>query len=470
LPELARKTLVKVFFGLSLKFNFYMVSLSVTTLGRFMQEVILSRSRIILLGVVLIFVLSACNSLSPVLSSFSEAETESNTTEAQQAEITDPEGNSNLDELQVSIQTPPTVAVEPTPLPPEFIAEADAEELLLVNIYERVNPSVVNIVVTVDDDNSNNFPNNLFPNQGQGSGFIIDAKGHIVTNNHVIQEANKVEVTFFDGTTVEAKVIGADSDSDLAVIEVDALAEGLRPVTWGDSDELRVGQRAVAIGNPFGLDGTLTSGIISALGRSLPTENGAFRIPEIIQTDAAINPGNSGGPLLNSQGEVIGVNTAIVPRRGGAGSERSFLGVGFAVPANLAKRVVPSLIEIGRYQHPWIGFSGNTVTKEIAEAMNLDHTVGALVVQVISGSPADEAGLRSGTREIVFDNGLDTRIGGDIIIGIDNEEIVVFDDLISFLSRRGEVGKTVNLTIIRNGEEQQLELTLGPRPDADEIN
>ena len=257
----------------------------------------------------------------------------------------------------------------------------------------------------------------------------------------------------------------------MAVIEVNVPAESLRPVAWGDSDELKVGQRAIAIGNPFGLDGTLTTGIVSALGRSLPTETGAFRIPEIVQTDAAINPGNSGGPLLNSKGEVIGVNTAIVPRRGGRfGSERSFLGVGFAVPANLAKRVVPSLIENGVYQHPWIGFSGNSVTIEIADAMELSEVAGALVVQVISGSPADDAGLRGGTREIVFENGLDTTIGGDIIIAVDDEEVKVFDDIISFLSRRGEVGKTVILTIIRDGREQTLELTLGPRPEAGDIN
>jgi 2-alkenal reductase len=364
----------------------------------------------------------------------------------------------------------PTLAPAPTPLPADLIAEADAEELLLVNIYERVNPSVVNIVVTVDSGEVPTDLGNLFPNQGQGSGFIYDTQGHIVTNNHVIAEADTVNITFADGSVVEAEVIGTDPDSDLAVLKVDVPAGSLRPVEWGDSDLLKVGQRAIAIGNPFGLDGTLTSGIISALGRSLPTENGAFRIPEIIQTDAAINPGNSGGPLLNSEGQVIGVNTAIVPRRDRFGGERSFLGVGFAVPANLVKRVVPSLIEHGRYEHPWIGFSGNTVTPEIAEAMNLEKAMGALVVQVLSGSPADDAGLRGGTREIVFDNGLDTTIGGDVIIAIDDREIHTFDDLIAFLSGRGEVGQTVTLTIIRDGEEQTVDLTLGPRPESDQID
>jgi 2-alkenal reductase len=262
-------------------------------------------------------------------------------------------------------------------------------------------------------------------------------------------------------------VLGKDPDSDLAVIKVDIAKESLRPVSWGDSDRLLVGQRAVAIGNPFGLEGTLTTGIVSALGRSLPTQN-RFRIPEIIQTDAAINPGNSGGPLLNSQGEVIGVNTAIVPRFSNLG-ERSFLGVGFAIPANLAQRVVPSLIENGKYEHPWIGFSGNTVIPEIAEAMDLPEAAGALVSEVISGSPADEADLRGSTRDFELESGLVIKIGGDVIIGIEDEEIRVFDDLISFLSRRGVVGETVTLTIIRDGKQQTLDVTLGARPNGDEL-
>ncbi len=420
----------------------------------------MSKIRIILFGA-LIVVLSAC-SLSSSLSSLTEQPEEPTVGETKMATE---ESEGDLQEMQVSNEPLPTLAPPPTALPPEAIAEADAEELLLINLYERVNPSVVNIFVTVEDE-SNLGQNQLFPTQGQGSGFIVDTAGHIVTNNHVVAEAAQVEVTFYDGTTVEADIVGTDPDSDLAVVKVDVAPDSLRPVVWGDSDKILVGQRAVAIGNPFGLEGTLTSGIVSALGRSLPTESGAFRIPEIIQTDAAINPGNSGGPLLNSQGEVIGVNTAIVPRRSGFG-ERSFLGVGFAVPANLVKRVVPNLIDQGDYEHPWIGFSGNTVTPEIAEAMELSETKGALVAEVISGSPADEAGLRGGTREVI---GINTLLGGDVIIGINDFEIREFDDLISFLSVRGSVGDTVTLTIIRNGQEQTLELTLGARPKADEIN
>lgn len=386
-------------------------------------------------------------------------------TEEAEVAPTPVEPDVELKDTQVALVTLPTLSPEPTPLPPQAIAEADAEELLLINLYERVNPSVVNILVTVSDQELRGAPADLFPTQGQGSGFIVDTDGHVVTNNHVVAEARKVEVTFYDGTTVPADVVGTDPDSDLAVVKVDVPAASLRPVAWGNSDEIAVGQRAVAIGNPFGLNGTLTSGIVSALGRSLPTESGQFRIPEIIQTDAAINPGNSGGPLLNSKGEVIGVNTAIVPRTTGVG-ERSFLGVGFAIPANLVKRVVGGLIENGNYQHPWIGFQGSSVNFEIASAMKLAEARGALVVEVISGSPADEAGLRSGTRDLVLENGVDTVVGGDVIMAIDDELIENFDDLISFLSRRGEVGKTVTLTIIRDGREMQVELTLGPRPSS----
>ncbi|MBE7554863.1 MAG: trypsin-like peptidase domain-containing protein [Anaerolineales bacterium] len=417
-------------------------------------------------AILLMFVLSACN-LSPLFSSLSLTSDDPQPTQAAETKI-QPESGDGFKETQVGLQTPPTVP-PPTPLPPEAIAEADAEELLLINLYDRVNPSVVNIVVTVEDQVSSGVPEDLFPTQGQGSGFVYDQQGHIITNNHVIADATKVEVTFYDGSSAPAEVVGTDPDSDLAVVKVDVPAERLRPVAWGDSDQLHVGQRAVAIGNPFGLSGTLTTGIVSALKRSLPTETGTFRIPEIVQTDAAINPGNSGGPLLNSQGEVIGVNTAIVPRRTALG-ERSFLGVGFAIPSNLVKRVVPSLIETGKYEHAWIGFQGTSMTPEIAKEMKLPQASGALVGTIISGSPADKAGLRSGTRDFTLESGLDVTIGGDVIIAIEDEEIKTFDDLISFLARRGDVGKTITLTIIRNGKQQTVEMTLEARPAADEIN
>jgi 2-alkenal reductase len=367
---------------------------------------------------------------------------------------------------------PPTLAPPPTPLPPELIQEADAEERLLVNLYERVSPSVVSIqaVKTLEGFEhpplpegipTPDLPNQPFRQQGEGSGFVVDSQGHIVTNNHVVADTSELLVTFYDGTIVPATIVGADPDSDLAVIRVDAPAESLRPITWGDSDQVHVGQRAIAIGNPFGFENTLTSGIISGLSRSLPAITG-YRIPEIIQTDAAINPGNSGGPLLNSQGEVIGVNSAIVPNFDQSG-ERSFLGVGFAIPSNLAQRVVPVLIEEGEYAHPWIGFRGMDVLPEIAAAMELPEAKGALVIGVVPDGPAEKAGLRGGDREVEV-MGQPVTVGGDVIVRIDDYEVRRFDDILSYLSRRTEVGQKVDLTIIRAGETQTITLTLGERP------
>ncbi len=370
---------------------------------------------------------------------------------------------------------PPTLPPSPTPLPAELIQEADAEERLLVNLYERVNPSVVSIqaVQTLEGFQHPALPEGVptpelpggpFQQTGEGSGFVVDTQGHIVTNNHVVVDTSALRVTFFDGTTVPATIVGTDPDSDLAVIQVDVPPESLRPIIWGDSDQVRVGQRAVAIGNPFGYENTLTSGIISGLSRSLPSANDPrYRIPEIIQTDAAINPGNSGGPLLNSQGEVIGVNSAIVPNFNQLG-ERSFLGVGFAIPSNLAQHVVPALIEKGEYAHPWIGFSGRDVLPEIAAEMNLPEAKGALVESVLPDSPAEKAGLRGGSRNVQFESiGRPVAIGGDVIIRIDDQEVRRFDDVLSYLTRR-EVGQKVDLTIIRDGETQTVTVTLGRRP------
>jgi len=367
---------------------------------------------------------------------------------------------------------PPTLPPAPTPLPSNLIEEADAEELLLINLYERVSPSVVSIqaVKTLDSFEhpplpegvpTPEFPDEPFRQEGEGSGFVVDTQGHIVTNNHVVADTNELLVTLYDGTILPASIVGTDPDSDLAVVKVDAPPESLRPITWGDSDQLRVGQRAVAIGNPFGYENTLTSGIISGLSRSLPAITG-YRIPEIIQTDAAINPGNSGGPLLNSQGEVIGVNSAIVPNLNQLG-ERSFLGVGFAVPSSLAQRVVPVLIEQGEYAHPWIGFSGMDVLPEVAVAMDLPEVNGALVIRVIPDSPAEKAGLQGGNREIEM-MGLPVTIGGDVIVRIDDYDVRRFDDILSYLGRRTEVGQRVELTIIRTGETETVTVTLGERP------
>lgn len=373
--------------------------------------------------------------------------------------------------------SPPTLPPSPTPLPPELVREADAEELLLINLYEQVSPSVVSIqaVKTVESFEhpplpegipTPDFPDEFFRQEGEGSGFVVDTQGHIVTNNHVVVDTSELLVTFHDGTVLTAKIVGTDPDSDLAVIKVDAPPESLRPITWGNSDLVRVGQRAVAIGNPFGYENTLTSGIISGLSRSLPAITG-YRIPEIIQTDAAINPGNSGGPLLNSQGEVVGVNSAIVPNFNESG-ERSFLGVGFAIPSNLAQRVAPVLIEQGKYSHPWIGFSGMDVRPEIAAAMDLPGVKGALIIQVVPDSPAEKAGLRGGSREVQV-MGQPLMVGGDVITRIDDYEVRRFDDVLSYLSRRGEVGQEVELTIIREGRTQTNTVTLGERPSTAEL-
>jgi 2-alkenal reductase len=387
---------------------------------------------------------------------------------------TTPTAPVNAPTVALPSAVPPTLSPSPTPLPPEMVQRADAEEALLVNLYQRVSPSVVSIQVVKTVAGlqplpiptgvpAPEVPGQPFQQTGEGSGFVVDTKGHIVTNNHVVADATDLRVTFFDGTTVAATVVGSDPDSDLAVLKVDVPAQSLQPITWADSDQVQVGQRAVAIGNPFGFANTLTSGIVSGLSRSLPTVNDPrYRIPEIIQTDAAINPGNSGGPLLDSQGQVIGVTSAIVPNFNQLG-ERSFLGVGFAIPSNLAKRVVPALIDKGVYEHPWIGFSGIDVLPEIASEMKLAEAKGALVENVLPDSPALEAGLRGGDHQIQV-QGRPVAVGGDVIIRIEDYDVRTFEDILSYLGERGEVGQKVTLTIIRDGKTQTLSVTLGRRP------
>ena len=349
--------------------------------------------------------------------------------------------------------TPVVVVVTPTPLPESLIAEAATEELLLINIYERVNPAVVNIEVLGTAPAS--FGDDLFP-EGEGSGFVIDKEGRIVTNNHVVEGAEGLQVTFYEGTIVEARVLGTDPYSDLAVIEVDLPAQLLRPVALGDSSALRVGQRAIAIGNPFGLEGTMTTGVVSALGRTLPAES-LFAIPEVIQTDAAINPGNSGGPLLDAQGLVIGVNTAIRTTTG------TSMGVGFAVPVNLVKKVIPHLISDGRYNHPQLGIRGITISPLLVEELGLPVGKGVLISEVTANSPAEKAGIRGGSREVSIQGRL-VRQGGDIITAIDGESVFQFEDLLSYIVMNTEVGQEVALSLVRDGEEMVVKAVLGPRP------
>lgn len=361
-----------------------------------------------------------------------------------------------------------------------------------VNIYEQVNPSVVNIQVLgssplfnmpdlpQDHPNIPNDPNNPtdpntpqpqeeVPSGGQGSGFIYDAQGHIITNNHVVADADKITVIFSDGTEADATVVGTDPASDLAVIQVEGVdAALLRPVTLGDSDSLRVGEIVATIGNPFGLDGSMSTGIIAGVGRLLPSGavapgGGRFNIPDIIQTDSVINPGNSGGPLLNLKGEVIGVNTAIATN--GFSFQPTFGGVGYVVPSNIVKEVVPQLIENGSIAHPWLGIAGRTLVSAYAEAMNLDpNQHGVLVDEVLPNSPADKAGLVGSNQEVTID-GFPARIGGDVIIQIDDQPILEFDDLLTYIVRQTKPGQTVTLTILRDGEQMQVPVTMEARPE-----
>ena len=349
------------------------------------------------------------------------------------------------------------LAPAPTSLPAGIISSAEAEDALLVNIYQQANPAVVYIRVLVEDEGS-------LVLLGAGSGFVIDTKGHIVTNNHVIETADAVKVTFSDGSVTDAQILGRDSYSDLAVIKVDRVPEGVKPLGLGDSSRLQVGQRVIAIGNPFGLEGTMTTGIVSAVGRSLSAEMtgvGVFSIPEIIQTDAAINPGNSGGPLLDSQGQVVGVNTAIRSLTG------TNSGVGFAIPVNIVKRIVPKLIEEGTYHYPYLGVSSDNrlPLADLAEPMGLPVTRGVLITSIVEGTAADRAGLRGGDpADTVEVYGMQIVAGGDIIVAIDGYEINDFNDLIAYLVRETEVGQKITLTIIRDGEELEVPVTLGERP------
>lgn len=352
----------------------------------------------------------------------------------------------------------------------------DAIESTLEEIYVRVTPSVVNIQVVQSGGSlpanhpgipgfpsDPSLPEQPFQQQGLGSGFVWDKEGHIVTNNHVVAGADKITVTFHDGLSVAGEVVGTDPHSDLAVVKVDVPASQLQPVEVADSTEVNVGQLAVAIGNPFGLEGTMTVGFVSALGRSLPVSGSSllgasYTIPDIIQTDAPINPGNSGGVLVDDGGRLIGVPTAI------ESPVQANAGIGFAVPAVIVQKVVPVLIETGQYEHPWLGVSGTSLNSTLAEAMDLDGTQrGVLVAEVVSNSPAEEAGLQGSDHEVALDGG-QAQVGGDVIIAINDQPVRGFDDLVTYLVRSTNVGETVSMTILRDGREQTVNVTLAVRP------
>jgi S1-C subfamily serine protease len=357
----------------------------------------------------------------------------------------------------------PVVPEERSTLPPPIVVPENAAltdlESQVEAVYEAVGDSVVNIAVTTI---AYDYFFNAVPQEGSGSGFVYDELGHIVTNYHVTDEAEKIQVTFADGSTFLADVIGSDATYDLAVLKIDAEGYPLRPVSLGDSVKLRVGQFVVAIGNPFGLDQTLTFGVISSLGRVIESPDQRY-IGEAIQTDAAINPGNSGGPLLDLQGQVIGVNAQIVS------PSRASAGIGFAIPAQIVRRVVPQLIAYGTYRHSWMGirFLPVGLNRQLAEefaSFNFDvPEQGLLVTMVDNGSPASEAGLL-GAKQAVNTRYGQVELGGDVILSIDGNEITSGADLIAYLETNTSPGDTISVVISRDMEEITLSLILGERP------
>ena len=357
---------------------------------------------------------------------------------------------------------PPTATIAPPPVPP-MSAEAEALNLLeaqVIAVYESVGPAVVNVT-------NRGYAYDMFmrpvPQEGGGSGFLIDEEGHIVTNYHVIEDAEELLVTLADGQVYEARAVGADPANDLAVINiVDAQEDLPEPVVLGDSDELRVGQFVLAIGNPFGLEQTLTIGVISALGRVIQSPEDNRFIGEAIQTDAAINPGNSGGPLLDLKGHVIGVNSQIIS------PSRASAGVGFAVSANTVRRVVPELISRGYYPHPWLGAQMLPLTPALAKVfreaeMKVPVDAGLLVLDAVRGASAERAGIRGGRRLVQIER-FQVPLDGDIIIAINGEPINDFEGLTVYLETRTRVGDTVEVTIIRDGQEQIIPVILDERP------
>jgi S1-C subfamily serine protease len=380
-----------------------------------------------------------------------------------------------------SAPAPPSTVAPSLDSPPSSISTLADIEATLKNIYTRVSPSVVNIRViqkqevmfpTLPEIPGFPFFNLPVPqgpqeyySKGLGSGFVWDKEGHIVTNNHVVSGADRISVTFQDGTTVSGKVIGSDPDSDLAVVKVETSAEDLQPVQIADSNQVKVGQLAVAIGNPFGLQGTMTVGFVSALGRLLPADGesaggSTYSIPDVIQTDAPINPGNSGGVLVDRDGEVIGVTSAIISSTG------TNAGIGFAIPSAIVQKVVPALIKTGHYEHPWLGISGLSLNPDIAKAMGLKpEQRGALIVDVVPNSPADKAELHGSDRRVAID-GDQIRVGGDVITAIDGQPVKTFDDLVTYLARSTEIGQSVTLNLMSQGREKQVKVTLVARPES----
>ena len=330
----------------------------------------------------------------------------------------------------------------------EITSIQTSSEFSLIEIFEKAEASVIQVNVRSVDGTSK--PGNM------GSGFVYSDDGYIITNNHVVDDAGKVTVTFLDGESYSAKIIGTDPDLDLAVLKVEIGSTYLQPIPIGDSSQLKVGEQITAIGNPFGLSGSMTSGIVSQMGRLLPQDSG-YSIPDVIQTDAAINPGNSGGPLLNMKGEVVGINTAIQSATG------EFNGVGFAVPSNTIKKVVPVLIAEGVFHHPWMGISGSDVDPDLAKVRELNSSKGFLIATVIEGSPAEDAGLQgiTTTKEI---DGREYALDGDIIVKIDDIVVRKISDILVHLQREKSIGDEMLMTVNRDGNLIDVVLVLGERP------
>lgn len=335
--------------------------------------------------------------------------------------------------------------------------------LSLPDLFTKVQKSVVQVT---ERDNSNELGSRL------GSGFVYDKDGHVITNYHVVTPGtnnnnNELQVTFLDGNVYPADLVGVDQFADLAVIKVKNISsDKLPPLPLANSSSLRIGESVVAIGNPFGLSGSMTQGIVSGLGRLLPSNENqdnfagpgsSFSIPNIIQTDAAINPGNSGGPLIDTQGRVVGINTAIFSNTG------VYSGVGFAIPSNTISKVATSLIQNGSYHHPYIGIVGLSLTPDLSKQIGLNQTKGFLITSITKGSPADKSGLRAGSTTTTI-NGRDVEVGGDIILRIDNREVSKIDDILAYLESQKHVGDKVHFTILRDNEIKELDLILGDRP------
>jgi S1-C subfamily serine protease len=335
--------------------------------------------------------------------------------------------------------------------PSTIIAQTE-DEKNNISIYRQVGPGVVNIMsVVIEQD----FLFNPIPREGAGSGSIIDNAGHILTNYHVIRDSTTLEVTLSDGSKLSARFVGADPDNDLAVIKIDAPKGSLTGIPMGDSSKLQVGQKVLAIGNPFGLGQTLTTGIISSLGRSIRSEAGVL-IHDVIQTDAAINPGNSGGPLLDSTGKIIGINSAIISPTGAS------VGIGFAIPVKTAKRILPELIAKGYVSYPWIGATIYPLIPEFARFLRLKVEWGAMIAEVVGGGPAHKADLRGGDRRVRVGNSL-ILVGGDVITEMDGKKVMSSDDLFRMI-RDHQPGDKVELRVLRKGEFLRVKVTLGEKP------